>query len=305
MTFSEYEELKRELLAAKERAFKGSITAAQAVLYDDLMENILSSLEGEQIANTSQNISSLAVVDKVWNNFVQNEIIPIMRKYVSDLKEINTLNAQYFGVFAETKRIMDEVEKEINQSTFDRLGVNQKGGVIKGGYLDSLIRDETVKNEVKKLTYKAIVSERITKKEYIASMRELVKGSQGKMGALDRHFDTFAYDTYTQHDRSVSWQYAGRLGLKYAAYLGGLVEDSRPFCVVRNGKTFSTEEILKFGTPKDTYGGYTNKSKGEFKGKPLEYDPIIDCGGYRCRHSLNFMTEKEARRRRPDLFTTD
>lgn len=303
MTFSEYEELKRELLHAKETAFKGSVTAAQSVLYDSLIEELLVSLKGEQIANTSENISSLAVIDKVWGKFVQDEIIPIMRKYVSDLREINALNAEYFGVFTETKRIMNEIESDINKNTYERLGVNRQGGVIKGGYLDSLIRDETVKNEVKKLTYKAIVSERVTKKEYIQSVKELVKGSDGKMGALDRHFDTFAYDTFTQHDRSVSWQYADRLNLKYAAYLGGLVEDSRPFCKVRNGKTFSKDEILKFGTPKDTYGGYTNKSKGEFKGKPNEYDPVLDCGGYRCRHSLNFMTEKEARRRRPDLFT--
>ncbi len=302
MTLSEYEKLKQELLDAKEKAFKGSITAAQSVLYDDLIENLLNELKGDQILNTTENISSLTAIDKVWKTFVEVEIIPIMRKYVSDLRDINSLNAQYFGVFAETKRIMDEIESDINKGTYERLGVNRQGGVIKGGYLDSLIRDETVKNDVKKLTYKAIVSERITKKEYIQSVRELVKGNENKMGALDRHFDTFAYDTFTQHDRSVSWEYANKLGLNYAKYMGGLVEDSRPFCVVRNGKVFSKEEILKFGTPQDTYGGYTNKSKGQFKGKPLEYDPILDCGGYRCRHSLNFMTEKEAKRRRPDLF---
>lgn len=302
MTLSEYEKLKQELLDAKEKAFKGSITAAQSVLYDDLIENLLNELKGDQILNTTENISSLTAIDKVWKTFVEVEIIPIMRKYVSDLRDINSLNAQYFGVFAETKRIMDEIESDINKGTYERLGVNRQGGVIKGGYLDSLIRDETVKNDVKKLTYKAIVSERITKKEYIQSVRELVKGNENKMGALDRHFDTFAYDTFTQHDRTVSWEYANKLGLNYAKYMGGLVEDSRPFCVVRNGKVFSKEEILKFGTPQDTYGGYTNKSKGQFKGKPLEYDPILDCGGYRCRHSLNFMTEKEAKRRRPDLF---
>lgn len=302
MTLSEYEKLKQELLDAKEKALKGSITAAQSILYDELIENLLNELKGDQILNTSENISSLTTIDKVWKKFVETEIIPIMRKYVSDLREINTLNAQYFSVFSETKRIMGEIESDINKGTYERLGVNQQGGVIKGGYLDSLIRDDTVKNEVKKLTYKSIVSERVTKKEYIQSVRELIEGKEGKMGALDRHFDTFAYDTFTQHDRTVSWQYANKLGLKYAKYMGGLVEDSRPFCVVRNGKVFSADEILKFGTPMDIYGGYTNKSKGQFKGKPLVYDPVLDCGGYRCRHSLNFMTDKEAQRRRPDLF---
>lgn len=301
MTLEEYEKLKQELLDAKEKAFRGDITAAQAKLYDDLIEKLLTRLEGEQIANTVQNINQLAVIDKVWADFVKNDITPIMREYVKSLNDINALNKEYFGMFAETQKIIDDMAKAVDRRTYSRLGVESSGALTKGGYIESLIKDDTIKQEVKKLTYKAIVSERITKEEYIQSVKALIKGSGGKMGALDRHFDTFAYDTFAQHDRDVSNQYAKRLGLKYARYAGGLVEDSRPFCVVRNRKVFSYEEIKKFGTPLDTYGGYTNKSKGEFKGKPNEYDPILDCGGYRCRHSLNWISTERAKQIRPDI----
>lgn len=301
MDYAEYEKLKRDLIAAKEKALQKEIQGAEAKLYDELIEKLLTRLKGDQIANTSENISQLSVIDRVWESFVKNDMRPIIVNYVNGLNEIDKLNKEYFALFAETKKILDQIAEDAKENTRKRLGLTPSGRLTKGGYLDSLIRDETVKRQIKNLTYKAIVSDRITKEEYIASIRLYVKGNDKVSGALDRHFETFAYDTYAQHDREVSWSYAERLDMKYARYAGGLVEDSRPFCVARNNKVFTIEEILKFGTPQDPYGGYTNKSKGEFSGKPNEYDPVLDCGGYRCRHSYNFISKERALELRPDL----
>lgn len=301
MDYSEYEQLKRELLDAKEKAMSSQITEAQAKLYDDIIERLLIRLKGDEIANTSMNVAQLSTIDKIWADFVKKEMVPIMEDYVVSLSSINELNKEYFSAFAKTKEIINQISETIDKRTFNRLGVETNGTLTKNGYIESLIMDDTIKREVKKLTYKAIVSDKITKQEYIASVKTLIKGTPDINGALERHFETFAYDTFTQHDRDVSQQYAKRLGLKYARYAGGLVEDSRPFCVVRNNKVFTSEEISKFGTSQDTYGGYTNKAEGKFRGKPNEYDPVLDCGGYRCRHTLNFISYERAKELRPDL----
>lgn len=92
---------------------------------------------------------------------------------------------------------------------------------------------------------------------------------------------THIYDTYAQVNRLVNFEYANACGLKYAQYSGGIVGDSRQFCIERNRKLFHIDEIRSW---KDL----------EFEGKPLNYDPIRDCGGYNCRHQLLWTTDEAA-----------
>jgi hypothetical protein len=40
-----------------------------------------------------------------------------------------------------------------------------------------------------------------------------------------------------------------------------------------------------------------------WEGKPeTGYNALIDCGGYNCRHRLDWVSDQMARRLRPDLF---
>jgi hypothetical protein len=66
---------------------------------------------------------------------------------------------------------------------------------------------------------------------------------------------------------------------------------------------FTSDEIKLFGTSKDKYGGYEDKKTGYFQGKSKTdvYDPFTQCGGYNCRHTLNYISFALAKRMRPDL----
>src|SRR5690606_21753943 len=77
-----------------------------------------------------------------------------------------------------------------------------------------------------------------------------------------------------QVDRETNSNFATDLQLNHAIYQGGLIKTSRDFCEERNNKVFTRDEILKFGTSQDEFGGYTNKSAGEFQGKPKVYNPL-------------------------------
>jgi hypothetical protein len=80
------------------------------------------------------------------------------------------------------------------------------------------------------------------------------------------------------------------LGLKYAVYQGGLIKTSRDFCEDRNNKCFSEKEIMSW-------------ENLNWEGKPqIGYNALIDCGGYNCRHRLDWISEEYAKRLRPDLF---
>jgi len=82
-----------------------------------------------------------------------------------------------------------------------------------------------------------------------------------------------------------------------------LIRDSRDFCVHRNNKVFSLEEIEKFATPEDKFGGYSDDN-GNFHGKPENYSPIEHLGGDGCRHRLDFISVQLAYRLRPELRPT-
>lgn len=78
-------------------------------------------------------------------------------------------------------------------------------------------------------------------------------------------------------------------------YVGGIIENTRPFCKERNRKVFLRSEIALFGTSEDKFGGYVDKSAGLFSGKPKTgYDPFTQCGGYRCRHHWSWLANEYA-----------
>ena len=96
---------------------------------------------------------------------------------------------------------------------------------------------------------------------------------------------------------------AHRLSASYVRVCRHLFSIDRE-AIKRHGKLFSREEIEKFGTPQDQYGGYTNKSEGEFQGKTDPYNPFIDMGGYNCRHQYRWISEDLAKNIEPERFKT-
>ena len=105
-----------------------------------------------------------------------------------------------------------------------------------------------------------------------------------------RYFSRWTHDIYSQMQRVGANRIRVDLGLKYAVYQGGLIKTSRDFCEDRNNKCFSEKEIMSW-------------ENLNWEGKPqIGYNALIDCGGYNCRHRLDWISEEYAKRLRPDLF---
>jgi hypothetical protein len=145
-------------------------------------------------------------------------------------------------------------------------------------------------------------------------LRELITGSEDfkgryKPGALDRQFQRYAYDLYQQYDAAYNVTLGNEFGFTYFAYEGGLIIDSRDFCAAHNDKVFSVEESKKWATWTPAQGEFpvrwevkqTDVNKvPSYLGYP-GYDPLIDRGGYNCRHHLGWLPIDLAFKMRPDL----
>lgn len=223
---------------------------------------------------------------KVWNSFIEADYIPLIESFVGDMDKIVDLNQVYFG---------SDVPKT---ALFDRLGISAEGVIAKDGYVSTIIQDQTAKREVQLFLNrtKALKTDQKVKED----LSKLIKGERAqpatkttpaiteKPGVIQKFTDQNVNDSYNEADRILQQYKVVQSGLPAMMYTGGLIEGSRPFCVIRNRKVFLISEIEKFGTSEDKWEGYTNKALGLFSGKPKTgYDPFTQCGGHKCRHHFS------------------
>lgn len=297
-----YTKLKAELLDRKEQALLKQATGLQSALLERVVDDFISKLDVENgfVKNTRANKNRIAALNRIFEKFNSGDFVKVVQSMVEGFKEIHGLNIGYFSQI-NAKKVND-----IQGRVFDRMKSNfgiEGRKLAPGGFLDSFIKDPKLLEQVRQATFQAITSENITMRQYRESIKRIIVGNDNIEGGFEKHFKTFATDAYAMFDRSSNQEFATTLGLKHAILAGGLVENSRPFCILRNNKVFTVDEIKKWGTSKDTYGGYVDKDTGYFQGKPKTgpYDPFVMCGGFNCKHSLNYISEALAKRMRPDL----
>jgi hypothetical protein len=292
--------LREKFIDAKRRLLASKVDALQKALYAELIDSVITALDtdGKTIANTNENLMRISQVDKVFDKY-QQELAVIMGVVSSNYLELLNLNETYFNEMG--SNVFKTVTNNVNSRMRARVGLNSKGGLVKDGFIDSFIKDRTVANQIKQQLLSAVVngapSKTITKElgKYIIGV------PNASSGIVENQFQTYIYDSYSQFDRETGNVFAIELDLNSMVYAGGLVEHSREFCIIRNGRAFTRDEVSKFGTPDDKFGGYTNKSRGEFKGKNKNYIPERDLGGYNCGHTGNWVTYEIARSIRPDI----
>ena len=123
----------------------------------------------------------------------------------------------------------------------------------------------------------ASISTGSSRKDIEEGISFLIKGGDGRKGRL---FDTAVLTGDTMFaviDRSFTFAMGEVLGIKRYRYAGGIIKDSRPFCVARDGGIYTREEVRSWGR------------LGDWRGKIVGTDEstiFIYLGGYRCRHWL-------------------
>lgn len=284
----------RELAIQKlENAFQDKIIEAQMLLSRALGAHFTSEMKTKdgELTSSSKNFS---IVDNIENSEAYKDWLnlygqDLLNWLANSLIEIHQANESFFKDAA--GKDISGISDEVLTTMIKKLGPTWgfvKSDITKkiGVNLLKLAGDplEKVKAEV----LRAIVSGQ--------SLAEL-KNSMDAMGRstsgpLADYFNRIAYDLYQQYDRETARQFALRLDLRYAIYQGGIIKTTRLFCELRNDQVFTIDEIKKFGTKHDRWGGYTNKELGEFQGKSEPYNPMLDLGGYNCRHFLDWISSE-------------
>jgi len=305
-----------DLVKAKQ-AFIDSQRTKLTASVAKLQEQLLTAILAEIIPRLETDPSGL-ILDTEANYRLISELDAIYRKYGmltkgKVLKEVNStftaisdkdydfLTITLGGDLPEKFR---EVAEATRKMTEFRFGVSG-GRFVRGGFLEALMGEMNplaLKRHLAKL-----ITSQVNTKDFIKALTYFFQGAEG----FAKKFERFAFDVYQQYDATYNSRLAQKLELKNFIYQGGLIEDSRDFCAAHDAKVWTVEEAEKWDTWTPAQGkrenqfpeGWVIKQKDPYKVPSYlgyaGYDPLIDRGGYNCRHQLTFISDELARRLRP------
>lgn len=298
MTSKQLSELKSNFIEQRQEYMKKHISASERKLYDQIFTKVISKLELDNsvINSSSKNLNIASDIDAIYKEFNKIEYVNIIKQFSADLSKIVNLNTDYFTTVIDEKAVkrFDSVKKYVKSFMGKRIGIASSGEITKDSYLDRLIKDEGLKNSVKEKILKGITN-KTPLNDLVKSIETTIVGNENVDGGLVKYFNQNMHDTYNQFDRTTSKVFAERLDLKFFVYQGGKIKTSRGFCIQRDNKCFTTQEAEQWSKLIGTKNGpIANKG---------DYNPLVDCGGYNCRHSLDYISDGLAKRYRPELFT--
>lgn len=259
-----------ELLKGTKLQFKVLDKLLYKTISDYLIDEL--NIKDNKITMTQNNIGVINRIDNVGSSF--GGILKKLSKYViSGITEllgitISDLSKYDTKAVKSGSAVTDRLTKHAATSLNSVLSLEIIFADIKQSAISLLSRPESV------------------------DLKTLRKSLQNKIvgnNLAERYYSRWTADIYSQYQRLGANEVRKDIGLKYAIYQGGLIESSRPFCEKRNGQVFHEDEIKSWANL-------------NFEGKPeIGYNPMVDLGGYNCRHRLDWISDELAFRMRPEL----
>lgn len=222
---------------------------------------------------------------KKYQDTVKSDLVGSI---VKDIDRILDNNHNFYKSTVENTVDKNDIKRILNR----RLGINENGTLIREGYMNGLLDDSTIRSEIQRHVFREMFKSSGLE-SFKKGLKTFIEGEKNRFGLFQRHYKTFSYDVYAQLNSFTAGTYAQSLGLRYFIYNGGLIQTSRPFCVSKNGKVFSTQEAEQWKND-PTLTAIDNRES---------YNWLIDRGGYNCRHTVDFIAEEVAFVLRPDLKT--
>lgn len=262
------------------------LRTAEANILRRILADILPALKVESgvLKSTVSNFAKANLIERVFLEVEADDIKDIVRQFADALLEITGRNADYYLL---TGLDEDKVKAIAKDATLIRtiVGLDEKGNLLNGGYLDRLAKSEAVREQVRQYILTSIAT-RQGVNSFEKGLRNLIQGTKEVDGALRVFWRQYAFDTYAQVREIDNLHFAQELDLKWFVYQGGVIPTSRDFCKKKNGKVFSDQEALR-DWPKDP--DLIDKKHA------AQYRPLIDRGRYNCRHFLMWISEERAK----------
>ena len=149
--------------------------------------------------------------------------------------------------------------------------------IVTGGFLYNVGKMGILRQKFHDFIIKSVVSGQ-SMNLFLKTARPLFKSGEQE-SSFAGFYRKYAYDSVAQSLNSIALYIANERKLTHFLYKGGLVKESRPFCVEHAGRIFTRADAAKF-------------DQESWKGKIEGVDFLIVAGGYNCQHFINWLPNK-------------
>lgn len=288
---NKYSDIRDELINTLQDQLGGWLRRLQLRYEDAVFDFLDTNLEVKSgvINNSVKTHTGIRKIDLLERDFYKGQINPFLKRVSRGLVKILVANINYFDEFEKGFNERERLRKaEIR--LLRELGIrkrDKKYSILKGGWIQDVGDISDAYRQIKYMAIRAARSGQ-TLVQFRKELKKYLRSNGASLGVIEKHFNTHLYDAYSQFDAIASDEFRKELGYEAARYQGGIIKTSRDFCIERNNEIYHEIEIEEW-------------KKLEFDGKPENYDPIRDRGGYNCRHFFDWIPEQYALILRPDI----
>ncbi len=261
------------IISRFEESFGKQVNTTQKALFDQ-MQILLNKLDLNTDGTIIQNQSNrkiLAKADEYYNAaFNQSGYYEALNKSPNTIASLTGANSQYFTEVVDGFTPNAQYIKNLQNQTVAQM--------------ESLLANEGLEVQMKKPILDILnqnINSGASLSDVTAQLREFILGSDKLEPTLARYSKQIANDTLFNYSRSMQEAISEQAELKWYVYSGGIIEDSRSFCVSKSGKYYPKEEVEKWA--KQNWEG---KRKGTTSSTIFIY-----AGGYFCKHQLIAVSE--------------
>jgi hypothetical protein len=262
--------------------------------------SILHELTLDEKGNVKINVKNLNTIGKVKT---------ILKKMVKDkryLRDVNELNGVISDIIQwqtdnfqkgfddfEEPRVISEYQEQAFQ--------NVKESLTEAGISANVV-NKTVDIVKKNINSGANFS------DLTAEVKKSMLGDEKVEPRLVSYAKQIVNDTLHGVARNYNALIADMLDLEWYEYTGGLLKDSRPWCIALVGKQFIHKSELK-SIVRGDIDGESVSLQGLFPGTDSE-NVINNCGGYNCEHHMTPISKERVptairRKYEPDVKADD
>lgn len=260
-------------------AFQSSVEKLQRRLYNRITELIgqLEVRDGQIVMSEANLLRVQNINDELKQVLNGREYIQAVRKFTDEFNTQKAVNDEYFlkafgSDFTET-RLANQLVRNSQRITFDLLA----GTPAEANFITPI-----------RAQLEGAVATGASYKDTIIGIREFVEGTPDSDGRLLRYSKQISWDAFAISDATYTNAIAEDLGVEWYRYSGGIVKDSRCFCVERDRQYFHWEEVDAWGRREDL--GDCKLEGGGWAGMKLDTNENTIWsyrGGWGCRHTLS------------------
>ncbi len=287
MTAGELSSRVDDIITKSEKVFLGQINRTQKALFEQ-MQLLLNRLELSGDGTIIQNQANRAILAKggeYFNRaFNQSGYYESLGGFVDDIVSITAANEAYFTVLLDTFTIDAQYLNSLQKQTITQL--------------ESLLANEGLESQIKGPILNILNQNINTGAAYSdlqKQIREFALGDGEREGKLKRYANQITHDALYNFSRALQEAVSANAGLQFIEYLGGLMKDSREFCIERAGKYYHKREVELWAN-EDWQGKRPDTTESTI---------FIYAGGFFCKHQLVYVSEfvvpKEVIKRAKDL----